>query len=70
MWWIDALVVILQIFLAFLYFAGKKHLDVFIEKYYAREKAFETESGRTEAIGKAIDNVLKELEIMKATVSL
>lgn len=69
MWWIDALVVILQICLAFLFFAGKKHLDEFIASDYARYKASEAESGRTEAIGKAIDNVLKGLETMKAMVS-
>lgn len=70
MWWIYALVVLLQIGLAFLYLAGKKHLDEFIAREYARDKAFEAELGRTEAIGKAIDNVLKEVEIMKASVSL
>lgn len=70
MWWIDVLIVIFQICLALLFFAGKKHLDEFITRYYARDIAFESELGRTEAIGKAIDNVLKELEKMKSSVSL
>lgn len=70
MGWVNAIILFLEILLMGLMFFYQNYCKKLADIAAARDEAFEKEKGKLDATKEAVDNVLKELEQMKASVSL
>ena len=68
--WINIIITFLNLLLLGLLTFYKNYCKKLADMVTARDEAFENEKGKLEATKEAVDNVLKELEQMKASVSL